>query len=288
MSRRRVGVFGGSFNPPHVAHLAVAEAVAEAAALDRVLVDARRDAAAQARRPVTRPRRPTAWRWCGWPRPATRASTSPTSRSPAPASRTPSTRSDALRDGRSRGGARARARRRQPRRPPTWRDPARSSACPRLAYARPGTSRGADRPLPALAGRLSWVDAPALALSSTDLRARIAAGQSVRYLVPDAVRDYVDAHGLYGAGATRGRLARRGATLLRRSRCGRSAPRRRRLLVARLGNNLPPPSRRPRRPTGRALLDRLPFAGLILFNGRWPDTRDTLAACRRSATAACS
>ncbi len=27
-----------------------------------------------------------------------------------------------------------------------------------------------------------------------------------------------------------------------------------------------------------ALLDRLPFAGLILFNGRWPDTRDTLAS----------
>ncbi len=27
-----------------------------------------------------------------------------------------------------------------------------------------------------------------------------------------------------------------------------------------------------------ALLDRLPFAGLILFNGRWPETRDTLAS----------
>ncbi|HLA64868.1 MAG TPA: adenylyltransferase/cytidyltransferase family protein, partial [Rhodothermales bacterium] len=33
----RLGLFGGSFNPPHVAHLAVAEAAAEAAGLDRVV-----------------------------------------------------------------------------------------------------------------------------------------------------------------------------------------------------------------------------------------------------------
>ncbi len=32
----RVGIFGGSFNPPHVAHLAVAEAARDQAGLDRV------------------------------------------------------------------------------------------------------------------------------------------------------------------------------------------------------------------------------------------------------------
>jgi len=34
-------------------------------------------------------------------------------------------------------------------------------------------------------------------LSSTVIRERIAAGKSVRYLVPDAVREYIEGHGLY-------------------------------------------------------------------------------------------
>ena len=35
--RKRVGVFGGAFDPPHLGHLAVARAAAEGASLDRVL-----------------------------------------------------------------------------------------------------------------------------------------------------------------------------------------------------------------------------------------------------------
>jgi nicotinate-nucleotide adenylyltransferase len=37
-SRMRIGLFGGSFDPPHRAHLAVAEAVRDKFALDRVLL----------------------------------------------------------------------------------------------------------------------------------------------------------------------------------------------------------------------------------------------------------
>jgi beta-N-acetylhexosaminidase len=50
------------------------------------------------------------------------------------------------------------------------------------------------------------------------------------------------------------------------------------LLVVRLGNNMPPPRRAEEDAAGIAhLLQRYPIAGLILFNGRWPETRQTLA-----------
>jgi len=65
MARQRVGLFGGSFNPPHLAHLIVAEQVREQTGLDRVLW-------VPCHTPPTRtnrnwPRRITDWPWCGWP-----------------------------------------------------------------------------------------------------------------------------------------------------------------------------------------------------------------------------
>ncbi|WP_179395670.1 nicotinate-nucleotide adenylyltransferase [Lacticaseibacillus absianus] len=42
-----------------------------------------------------------------------------------------------------------------------------------------------------------WVDAPMIDISSTQLRERIRTDQSIRYLVPDAVRDYITKEGLY-------------------------------------------------------------------------------------------
>jgi nicotinate-nucleotide adenylyltransferase len=41
------------------------------------------------------------------------------------------------------------------------------------------------------------VDMPFLAISSTLIRARIAAGQSIRYLVPESVRQLIVKHRLY-------------------------------------------------------------------------------------------
>jgi nicotinate-nucleotide adenylyltransferase len=46
------------------------------------------------------------------------------------------------------------------------------------------------------------VTAPVIAISSTAVRARVRAGLSIRYWVPDAVADYVDAHRLYRDGIT--------------------------------------------------------------------------------------
>lgn len=38
---------------------------------------------------------------------------------------------------------------------------------------------------------------PAVGISATQIRQRVAEGRSIRYLVPDAVREYIAAHGLY-------------------------------------------------------------------------------------------
>ncbi|GAA3622871.1 nicotinate-nucleotide adenylyltransferase [Kineosporia mesophila] len=47
------------------------------------------------------------------------------------------------------------------------------------------------------ADRISLLEVPALAISSTDCRDRVAAGQPVWYLVPDGVVQYIAKHRLY-------------------------------------------------------------------------------------------
>lgn len=51
--------------------------------------------------------------------------------------------------------------------------------------------------LPGLAQRVIMIDAPRLEISSTEIGRRLTAGQSVRYLVPDAVLAYIREHELY-------------------------------------------------------------------------------------------
>jgi nicotinate-nucleotide adenylyltransferase len=50
-------------------------------------------------------------------------------------------------------------------------------------------------------GTVSLVEVPALAISSTDCRARVQAGNPVWYLVPDGVVQYISKRKLYGEGA---------------------------------------------------------------------------------------
>ena len=47
------------------------------------------------------------------------------------------------------------------------------------------------------ADRIRFFDMPRLDISSSAIRRRVAAGQPIRYLVPDAVASYIDTAELY-------------------------------------------------------------------------------------------
>lgn len=95
---------------------------------------------------------------------------------------------------------------------PSWRNyPAILDRCHFVVVSRPGQPAGRLREmLPSLASRMLnasgpvpdtpaifLVDAPTAPVSSTDVRGRIAAGQSIDGLVPPAVASYIETHGLY-------------------------------------------------------------------------------------------
>lgn len=58
------------------------------------------------------------------------------------------------------------------------------------------------------ADRVSLQEVPAMAISSTDCRARVERAEPVWYLVPDGVVQYVNKYRLYAAGSPAGALAR--------------------------------------------------------------------------------
>jgi nicotinate-nucleotide adenylyltransferase len=84
---------------------------------------------------------------------------------------------------------------------PTWHDPERILRFADLAVAgRPGITIDLDevtRALPAARGRVHFIPVPEMAISSSEIRDRVAAGRPVRHAVPNAVADYIDRRGLY-------------------------------------------------------------------------------------------
>jgi nicotinate-nucleotide adenylyltransferase len=82
---------------------------------------------------------------------------------------------------------------------PNWRDPERLVRHAMLAVA-PREAQAVDvaqLAIPALAGRVTTFDCPRIDISSTEIRARAAAGRSIRYLVADPVYAYIETHSLY-------------------------------------------------------------------------------------------
>lgn len=85
---------------------------------------------------------------------------------------------------------------------PNWYRPERIVALARLAVAlRPGRRMpnlaAAERRVPGLTAAVEQLQTTPLGISSTALRRSLAAGGSVRYLIPDAVLSYIEELGLY-------------------------------------------------------------------------------------------
>lgn len=85
---------------------------------------------------------------------------------------------------------------------PTWHEPERLLEASRVAVApreghAPPERAWIERAFPGRSDRILVLDGPRLGISSTDLRARLRTGRSIRYLVPDAVERYIADHGLY-------------------------------------------------------------------------------------------
>lgn len=197
MTARRVGILGGTFDPIHCGHIDVAQAAQEALALTRLIV-------------VTSnvpPHRavPIASSYHRFAMVALAVSNRPTwnasdleLRSPEP-SYTSTTLRRFHADGYEPSelffltGADAFAE------IETWRDYPRILEFARFAVvSRPGFPVGTlGQRLPSLVDRIVAIDARTADVSATDIRRRIAAGESIAGLVPPAVRQHIDQHELY-------------------------------------------------------------------------------------------
>jgi nicotinate-nucleotide adenylyltransferase len=200
----RIGVFGGSFDPPHVGHLLLAVDAVEALALDRLVFVPAAQQPLKASVPEAAAHRLAMVRLLAGDDPRLAVDAVETDRGGL------SFTVDTLRHFRASYpaaslllllGADAAALL------PQWREPATVLALARLAVwqredrtaaslppeVRALSLRGAGEPIALSTRRLD--------VSSTEVRARLAAGRTVRGFVPDAVADYIAAHGLYAGTA---------------------------------------------------------------------------------------
>ena len=197
----RLGVLGGTFDPPHSAHLQLAEAARSALALDRVLFVPAGDPWRKRGVPVTAAAHRFAMTTAAVEGQAGLSVSDMEVRRAGPTYTADTLRalqarartliwfilgSDALED------------------LPQWHAPQQIIALARLAVAvRPGSTvlpEQLDRLLPGLAAAVDWLPLDPLAVSASAIRGDIAAGRPAAACVPPAVWTYIEEHGLYGVG----------------------------------------------------------------------------------------
>lgn len=200
--RESWGVLGGTFDPIHYAHLAIAEAARERLGLDGILFVPAGVPPHKPERPITSaPARSAMVELAIADNPRFRLSRIELDR--AGPSYTVDTIAELRRarpgdeltlilSAEALGGFL------------TWRDPERLVALcriavlPRAGYRIPGRAWVAEH-FPGAEERFVFLDGPELSYSASYIRAEAAAGRSIRYLVPPAVDDYIREHDLYPA-----------------------------------------------------------------------------------------
>lgn len=197
----KLGVLGGTFDPPHMAHLVLAETARSSLGLERVLFVPAGDPWRKAGQDVTPVRHRLAMvRLAVGGDPAFEVSTLEVEREG------PSYTVDTLTELHERYGPDAELYfllgEDALRDMPNWKEPERIAALATLVVApRPGgAGPGAppDFPLPGVAAKVVPLDMPLIDVSATDLRERARQGLSLRDVVPPAVARYIEEHGLYG------------------------------------------------------------------------------------------
>lgn len=196
----RLGVIGGTFDPPHIGHLIISQEALIQLGLDKVIF-------VPAGRPLFKGRKVTRAS-LRWEMLALAIASNPcfTSSQTEINREGPSYTVDTLKELRNKYGQRARLylimgmdafldlKR--------WREPEEIvSLCHLLVARRPGyvkrDAADVEKSLPALKSCYTFIDAPFVDISSTAIRRRVNEGTSIRYLVPDAVESFIREKGLY-------------------------------------------------------------------------------------------
>jgi nicotinate-nucleotide adenylyltransferase len=199
----RVGVFGGTFDPIHLGHLAVARSIQATLSLDRVVLVPAGQPWLKAGTPVSSVNDRVEMLRLAIAREKAFVLSTIEAERPGPSYTVDTMEtlqrqsgsdsvlyfllgSDALMD------------------IAKWKEPRRLiQLCQLVAFARPGfefpTTDALEAAVPGLSQRVIFLEVPQVNIRATDIRSRIAEGRSIKRLVSRAVERYILEHGLYNA-----------------------------------------------------------------------------------------
>ena len=206
--KHRIGILGGTFDPIHLGHLAIAEAALDELALDRIiLVPAGRPWLKSDQQVTPADHRLAMTQLAVQDRLGLEVSTIEVDR-PGP-TYTVDTLTELRRDLGSQVDLYLILGMDSIRELHRWREPERLfDLCTVVAVSRPDSvdisTAEVEREFPTARGRIRTIRGPMLDISATDIRARVAEGRPISDCVPPPVERYIRRHDLYlGPGAYR-------------------------------------------------------------------------------------